>query len=266
VNVLFKRLIIVVVAVAIVVPAVYYAVSLNNSTHKQSDPLYYAPSDSSVLGYVNYNGTHLYIFANNRSYGIILDTSSLSSLNFSRIASLTGKTNLTQSGSGSGLNLTSKVNIVLYANYKNYQIYVLKNMSFSFAGISFGNQSIYLYEDNGFVVMGNMNGILDSINATLNGRNAVGYSGFINTDANVSLAIFNLTDKFVKSVYLNVTGYNVTGKIVFTNYTYESYFISLASNIRGFNVTGLDNLNLRFTMNVRSLDSVYEAIGVFNGQ
>ncbi|CAC11984.1 hypothetical protein [Thermoplasma acidophilum] len=265
-NVLFKRLIIVAVAVAIVVPTVYYAVSLNNSTQKQSDPLYYAPSDSSMIGYVNYNGTHLYIFANNRSYGIIVDSSSLSSLNFSRISSLTGKTNVSQSGNGSGLNLTSKVNIVMYANYKNYQIYMIKNISFSFAGVSFGNQSIYLYTDNGFVVIGNINGIFDSINATLNGRNAVGYSGYINTGANVSLAIFNLTDKFVKSVYLNMTGYNVTGKIVFTNYTYESYFISMASNIRGFNVTGVNDLSLLFTMNARSFDSVYEFIGVLNGQ
>ncbi|KAA8923105.1 hypothetical protein [Thermoplasma sp.] len=265
-NVLFKRLIIIAVAVAIVVPAVYYAISLNNANQKQSDPLYYAPYDSSMIGYVNYNGTHLYVFAQNRSFGIILDTSSLTNLNFSKIASLTGNTNLSSSGKGSSFNITAKTNLSLYASYRNYNIYVIKNISFSFAGVSLGNQSVYLYEDNGFVVIGNINGIFDSINATINGRNAVSYSGYINTSANVSIAMFNLTNRFVRSIYVNMTGYNMTGRLVFTNYTYESYFISVMSNIKGFSITSVNDLSITFRMNDIDITSAYQLIGAVNDQ
>jgi len=266
VNVFLKRLLIIAIALAVIAPAIYYAITLNNANQRQSDPLYYAPSDTNVLGYVNYNGTHFYVYANNRSYGLIFDTSSLSNVNFSRISSLMHGNGMNGSTFNSSSNFTSKTNISLYADYKDYSIYVIRNLSFAFIGLSITNQTLYLYESNGFIVLGNLNGIYESINATLSSRNAIGYSGYLNSSANVSMAVFNVGNKIVKSVYFNLTGNNLTGSIRFLNYTYESYFLSAISNMKGAKIISVHDFNVKFKLDIRSLISAYDLMGVLNAQ
>jgi hypothetical protein len=260
VKVLFKRLIILAIAIIIVVPALYFAINLQHSAQNESNPLYYAPSDVNALGYVNYNGTQFYIFATHSGFGLIFDTSSISSINFSKFSSFNGMGNLNDSS-----NLSFKTNISLYANYNNYDIYSIRNLSISLIGFSLSNQTLYLYENNGFLILGNLNGVYESINGTVRDSTALGYSSDINTSANVSLAVFTAGSN-IKSLYFNVSGNNLTGSIEFKNYTYEAYFLSAIIKLKGASILSIYDLNVKFKLNTNELKSLLNIEGVIYAQ
>lgn len=113
---LAKRVLVVIIAAAVIVPAVYVLNQQSNYIKKQSNPYNFVPSTSSAVLKAQINGTDLYLFGANGSMALILPVT---------VETLQLGLNITSP------NGTSSTQIHSYAVYRNQQIYSVENVSMS---------------------------------------------------------------------------------------------------------------------------------------
>ncbi|WP_156769103.1 hypothetical protein [Thermoplasma volcanium] len=253
-NSLLKKATIIIVAVAVIVPAAYFAIQLNNKSSESSDPLYYVPSSSEAIGYINVNNTRAYFFYSNNSLALVINTGSMGgTLNFTGHLSDKSSSNKTS-------------NLKLYESFMGNNIYMISNLSFSMYSFTIRNVTFYAYESNGFIVIGNLSAVKYSIEASIKGNNAISMHSSLNTSANISLYIHPLNSTVLKYAYANVSGQNLTATISFTNYTEESYFLSIILSFKSIKVREINNLTVKISGTLPSKGEIGNILGTLHAE
>ena len=192
---LITKIIVIIVAVAIIAPAAYFAYQYYNKSNVpvSVQPFEYIPGNSSIIATVHSNGTGYYIFLDGNSTGIVADISETSLIGTSNASSSQTGHSLTSTGNKkSGTSIRS-------FTYDNIRVYEIKNVSLSalVGNIVKGNGSlnflnstinIFAYEASGnLMVFGEENAINYSIDTHMTSKDAIGYKSYFDQSANISL-------------------------------------------------------------------------------
>ncbi len=199
---LTTKILVVVVAIAIIAPATYFAYEYFNKSNisPSIQPYEYIPGNSTMIASLNENNSSYLAYEIGGQFGIVSNLTDIaklnSSLNFSSAiqpASISGN---------SGLSFLSNLNFTT-ESYHGKTLYEIKNISLSAILDKFilpsGNISnnktvnMYLYitsTDN--IVIGEINAVHDSILASIHNKTAVKLQPFINASDNLSV-YYNLT-------------------------------------------------------------------------
>ena len=249
------KLIIILVAVAIVVPSGYYAYQYFNKSNQATvyDPMDYIPGNSTVISTVNQNNSLYYIFYADNSFGIVLNASNNNIIN-NNYVSRAVKGNSTPAGSDSNISLTS-------STYKGVTVFEAKNVSLGlilseFAGsknVTNATVNLYFYViSDKYVVMGEHNAINYSIIANKDNKNAHSLNSYININQNLSMS-YSLKNKSLNvnyitvnsthnNTYINVTPYNMTKFKANIDMLEAINYADLANISKGANITGISNI------------------------
>lgn len=225
---LFKAIIILVVATAVVVPAGYYSFAIYQHGNVTLPQL--VPGNSTMVLSASINGTSFYAYNSSNEAGIVLGVS-MSGFS-SELSSAQNSTNVTQ----------SKIEPVLYSTYRGYDIYSLTNVSLvglipsnlntsQFGNTSLGsnlslnltnyvgNNTLYLADLPGIVSAGNFTAVQYSLDAYLDGTSFQSFAktNFNNT-ANASLFL-KTTNSPVAQVIANIYYLKSTFDIQMNNQT-----------------------------------------------
>ncbi|MGC8608927.1 MAG: hypothetical protein ACP5UV_03545 [Thermoplasmata archaeon] len=250
-NSLTKKIIIIVIAVGIIVPAIYFSLQLNGQNAEKNNPLYYIPSSSDGIGYANLNGTHMYFFEKNGSLAAVVSSQS----NSFPITS-SGRSNSTASLKS----MTNNLSIV--STYKGIDVYKESNISINLAGFRLKNITIYFAYVNSFIIMGQKAAVMYSIDAYSSSLNAVSkYNGYINTSSNLSLFFnFNKTSP-VSSLSLNYS-YNTSYiTMTFNNRTFEKAIITLAGLNNNIQILYLKGNIMKLELNGMNFSTLSKITG-----
>lgn len=260
---LIMKILVIIIAIAIIVPAVYFAYEYyNKSNVSQSiQPFEYIPGNSTMIATVHSNGTEYYVFMDSNSIGIVANISAMSIIGSNGISSSTHivHTNTDNKNTYSGTNVKT-------LTYDHITVYEIKNVNLTgllgnFLNINAGTNllnksvNIFVYDASGnFVVLGEENAINDSISIHLTSRDAVSYKSYFDPEANVSL--YYRTGNRIPSIdyitlnstsnrtYINILPENHTDLIhdklviqkalysnIFNNITESLYNITISKNI-----------------------------------
>ncbi len=113
---LVKRLLVIVIAAAVVIPSAYLIIQQTRTIGKQSDPFSYIPAQPNAVLQANVNGTSLYVFSENGSFAIILPVD---------VSTFQAGIELTSGNSSSPTSVTQ------FGMFSNQQIYLVTNFSLS---------------------------------------------------------------------------------------------------------------------------------------
>lgn len=221
-NPLLSKMLIVIAAVAIVVPATYFLVVQQSSSQAESNPFNYVPFNSELVSEIHINSTTAYVFMINGSAGIILPFS---------VSELKLASNMTQSNS------SSQIQVSDYSSYLSHDVYSIANFSLSSFGISgfsmnstflsiltgffSGNNSVFYASDAGTagMVIGNLTAVESSISSSTSGNTfSSSATSYLDPSSNYSF--------FYRPA--NITSVDhVTGNL---SDGHSSIFISLSNN------------------------------------
>lgn len=226
------------IAIGVVLVAMVsaFAYSSMMSSQTSDSPLSYIPSNSSLVMWVDYNGTSLYLFHSNNSTALLLNTVGVKSGNISFTSG------------NSSFSLPLKYN----STYGGFDIYSI-NVSSALSGLlklnssfspmlNFTNIPLFVYvTESGKVVLGTMNGLKGSINSFNKGSNFVSKGSYLNQSDNISFYYsptnntlpfkyawggINGTTFYAFAELKNSTAFNFTG-----SFTYQGFSIkSVSSN------------------------------------
>ncbi len=251
------KIIIILVAVAIVAPSGYYAYQYFNKSNQATtyDPMDYIPGNSTFISTVNHNNSLYYIFYDNNSFGIVLNASSNNIINNNYVAHA-GKGNSTPTGSNSSSNIS-----LTSSTYKGVTVFEAKNVSLGLILSEFtGNKNVtnatvnlyfYVISDK-YVVMGEHNAINYSIIANKDNKNAHSLTSYINTNQNLSM-YYSLKNKSLNvnyitvnsthnNTYINVTPYNMAEFKLELSALEVMNYTKLTNVSGGANITGISNI------------------------
>ncbi len=169
------------IGVVLIVSATAVAYSVTKNSPEVYSPYSYIPLNSSVVAWVSYNGTGLFVFQSNNSTAILLSSVGIEAGNISLASG----------------NSSFSLPISYNSTYKGFQIFSVNvssaiaqlihfNSSFS-SNLNFSNLTVYAYSTSGgSVVLGSYSGVKDSINAFNSGKDFSSKSKFITQDENLS--------------------------------------------------------------------------------
>jgi len=216
------KIIIILVAVAIVAPSGYYAYQYFNKSNEATtyNPMDYIPGNSTFISTVNHNDSLYYIFYDDNSFGVVLNISNNNIINSNSLSNI---------NSSHTLNASNNNISITYSTYKGVTVYEAKNVSLNLIlseitgnkNITNATINLYLYIiSDKYIVAGEHNAIKYSIIANKDNKNAYSLSNYINTDYNSSMyyalknksmninyITLNLTDN---KTYATITPYNMT--------------------------------------------------------
>lgn len=245
---LAKRVLVIVIAIAVIVPAVYVLNQQSNYVRKQSDPYNFVPSGSNAVLEAHLNGTNLYLFGTNGSMALILPVS---------VETLQLGLNFTSA------NGTSATQVHSYTVYRNQQIYSIENISMTtitdigkyvggniftmFSVIPFNLSGTMYAADSGQVgmVLGNLSAVKESILSSQTGDTFTdsaskyldggsNYTFYLSPSngSGVSYMTGNISDGH-SSVYIGLEGNNSLGTFfVQLNSTYNISISSMEHGVR----------------------------------
>jgi hypothetical protein len=170
-----------IVGAAVVIMASVFAYSIIASQPSPSSPFSYIPGNSSLVLYVNYNGTKAFLFHWDNESALLLSS-----------ANIKGSNITVPYG-----NHTFRINMTLYQVYKGYQIFsfnisgfipevgnYLRN--FSYFNSSDRNLTVYSYIPYGSsLVFGSLSAVEGSINSYISGK-VFSKGNLLNQENNIS--------------------------------------------------------------------------------
>ncbi|HKJ97035.1 MAG TPA: hypothetical protein VJ944_04775 [Thermoplasmataceae archaeon] len=221
-NPLLTKIIVIVAAVAIVVPATFLLASQYTSSQSEANPFSYVPLHSEVVAEAHLNSTAIYLFVSNGSAGAVLPFT---------INEIELFANATYANSSSPLQITP------YTSYMSQTVYSVSNFSISSLGSSGftinnsilaivsqslpGNNSTLFAANAGTagMVIGNLGAVKDSISSAGSG----------NTFSSVATSYLDGTSNYsfyVKPKNLSSVNY-ITGNI---SDGHSNVYVSLSGN------------------------------------
>lgn len=187
------KIVVIIIAAAIVAPAAYFAYEYYSKSNVPSSvqPFQYIPGNSTVISTVHTNGTEYYLYMDGGSIGIVANISAISQVD----PNLTASNSPAVSGSGTaGLLSGSNVKTITYDHVTVYEIQNINVSGIlqSMLNVSVKNTNttanIFAYDTSGnFIVIGEQKAINESISAHLSSRDAVSFKGYMNDSSNISL-------------------------------------------------------------------------------
>ncbi len=188
------KIVVIIIAAAIVAPAAYFAYEYYSKSNVPSSiqPFQYIPGNSTVISTVHTNGTEYYLYMDGGSIGIVANISAISQVDPNLTAS---NSPAAVSGSGTaGLFSGSNVKTITYDHVTVYEIQninvsgILQNMLNVSLKDTNTTANIFAYDTSGnFIVIGEQKAINESISAHLSSRDAVSFKGYMNDSSNISL-------------------------------------------------------------------------------
>ena len=212
---LTTKIVVIIIAAAIIAPAAYFAYEYYGKSNVSASvqPFEYIPSNSTMISTVNSNGTEYYIFLDGNSLGIVANISSAALIDSNITSSSSQKADL----SGNSGHIFSGSNVKT-STYDHVTVYEIQNVNLTglLGHVLNGNVSgnllntsinIFAYDTSGnYIVLGEENAINASISSHLTSKDAMGYRGYFNQTANVSLYYkFNNTVPTISYITLNST-------------------------------------------------------------
>lgn len=209
-----RKILIILIAVAIVAPAAYFAYEYYavSSVPSSVQPFEYIPGNSTMISSVHTNGTSYYVYMDGGSIGVVANMSAISRLD----PNLTGANNPATTSEAGHAKIFSGSNVktITYDRVTVYEIQninvtgILKN-SLNITGEHLANTTIniFAYDTSGsFIVIGEQKAINESISIHLTSKDAVKLKGYINQNSNVSLYYrMNNTIPTISYITLNST-------------------------------------------------------------
>ncbi len=228
-NSKMKTVIVIVIAVAIIVPVSIVAYS--SYVNSQDSPLNYIPSNTTFLVKVTSNGSTYYAFGSTQGLAIMLSASKAISV------------------SGQDLRFNStKIPISIYGNYGGFTIYnislssviygtllnltnnsVTKNVPMNSYLSNLTSFSLYLYEPySNHILIGSLKEVKYSINSYNSGKNFLSKSKYIDNKGTINFYISLNSTTIWGNYSSNTTYLFVQGNHTFiTNLMNESSYLSL---------------------------------------
>ena len=211
---LYTKIIVIIIAAAIVAPAAYFAYQFytKSNVSPSVQPFQYIPGNSTMISTIHKNGTEYYVYMDGGSFGVVANTSAISLID----SNLTASSNQAAiSGTGQGNPFSgSNVKTITYDHVTVYEIQnvnitgILGNL-LNTTGKTLANATvnIFAYDTSGnFIVMGEQKAINESISAHLTSRDAVQFTGYLNQSSNISLYYrVNNTIPTISYITLNTT-------------------------------------------------------------
>lgn len=163
-----RKILILIVAAGVIVPASYFLFTQLSSSQAQANPFSYVPADSGLVLEGQYNSTHLYAFSSNGSFGILLPFS-VNELEI--FANATGSTNgtypiVSQNSTFMSQSIYSvrNLNLSLFAGLFGNSSNSILNVALQFLKI---NNTTFFASDAGTygMVLGNLSGVEQSISS-----------------------------------------------------------------------------------------------------
>lgn len=263
------KAIIILVAVAIIVPSGYYAYQYFNKSNAVTtySPMDYIPGNSTFISTVNHNNSLYYIFYDDNSLGVVLNASNNNVINSNDLSILPGFNDI-----NSNITLNHNNITITSSTYKGVTVYEAKNVSLNLilpeitGSKNIINKTINLYFyiiSDKYVVAGEHTAIKDSIIANKDNKNAYSLSNYINTNYNSSMyyALKNKTMNInyitlnltANKTYVTITPYNMTEleKNINEAKVLETELKSIKLNQSETpNLTGIQNINMsKITIN-----------------
>ncbi len=243
----------IVVGIIIAGTATAFAYSLISSSQSSDSPLSYIPSNSSLVLWVNYNGTSMFVFSSDNSTAMMLNEISMKSGNLSIKAG----------------NSTLSFPVSFNSTYGGFEIYSI-NLSnaftslipknFSIPSSLIKNVTLYLYmTDGGSFVIGSFSAIRNSINSFNSDSNFVSKASYINQKANLSFYYAPSNKSMPLSLawgWANNTSF--TAYIQLTNSSPLNFTGSLS--YEGFEVKSVGPHEIEVTMEYSNLTQLYDKI------
>lgn len=214
---ILKKVLIVILTVAVVAPTAVVLYHYMSVSDQASDPLAYIPENSTMVAAINYNGTGMYAFYASGSPALVIENAeALLNLNTSSITSVSNTSNLSSLTSGLGISLST------WGSVHGFQIYRIKINETGFNGInskfpSFiagilkpieSNLSLNLYAYNPYglsFIVGSLYSLNSSINAYTRNDNFVSHSSYLNDASNLSFYISGENSSSFRSITGNIT-------------------------------------------------------------
>jgi hypothetical protein len=260
------KIIIIIIAVAIVAPATYFAYEYYSKSNVSPSvqPFQYIPGNSTMISTVHSNGTEYYLYLDGGSLGIVANTSAVSITN-SNITATDNPADVSGSVhgnlfSGSNVKTTTYDHITVYEIQNVSLTGILGNLSNS-TGKNLTNTTvnIFAYSTSGnFMVLGQQKAINESITAHMTSKDAVQLKGYLNQSANTSLYYnVNNTIPTISYITANSTGNRTYVNIIPTNENYitldKLLIQTVLSNPKFSNVTG-NNYTIHVSNGIIHLD------------
>ncbi len=285
---LILKLIIILVAVALIVPtalmAYDYYQKVNTPINK--NPFDYIPGNSNMVATINKNNSLFYVFDDNNSYGIVANISY-------NIVPSNSTTILAPSGGSFG-NVSHNVTVKTLI-YDKTEVYEVQNVNLSsilkstvnttLGSLSANNTTnvfVYLIS-NKYVVMGQENAINASIYAHMNNNNAMKLEPYLNLNINTSIyynlsglsVLSGISAKFLTvnvtqnqsllNIYMNskIMPYELELlKIAFANANYSS-FGNLSLNLSHPQISSHNNvLSLKYNISSSQTEAVFKTLNI----
>lgn len=273
-NASTKRILVIIIAIAIIIPTVYLAYAIYLKGAAQQDPVSYVPSNSSfVAKYHSQNGT-TYFFFSNGSYGLVTTTSIGGFMPVANNTTISGFSNLS-------------LNFSIVEVYHGVQIFELSNISVNESilaamGRSLGvnesilallplvpsfnitNVSIYLANPaTGVLAVGNLNGVENSIYAHESGQTFMSKSMIhFNSTSNVSFYYTPQNTSLIMHISGNITDNSTHIFIKVSNQTSVQKMMLLLQlqNLSGLAIKYYSNsfFELSFNVGYSSLAPILE--------
>lgn len=239
------------IGIALVATASAFAYSTMLSSQTSDSPLSYIPSNSSLVMWMNYNGTSLYLFHSNNSTAVLLNTVGVKSGNISFTSG------------NSSFSLPLKYN----STYGGFEIYTI-NVSSAVSGLlklnsslspmlNLTNVPLFVYvTESGKVVLGSMNGVKSSIKSFNSGSNFVSKGSYLDQSDNISF-YYSPMNKTLPFKYA-WGGVNGTYFYAYAELANSSAFNFNGSfTYQGFSVKSVSSHEIEVTYEFGSLSQLY---------
>ena len=214
---ILKKVLIVILSVAVVAPTAIVLYHFMSVSDQASDPLSYIPENSTMVAAINYNGTEMYAFYASGSPALIIENAeALLSLNTSSITSVSNNSNISSLTSGLGISLST------YSTVQGFQVYKIRINETGFNTInsklpSFvsgilkpieNNLSLNLYAYNPYglsFIVGSLGSLNHSMSAYSRNYNFASHSSYLNDSSNLSFYVSGDNSTIFRSITGNVT-------------------------------------------------------------
>jgi len=251
------KVIIILVAAAIIVPSGYYAYQYFNKSNEVAtyNPMDYIPGNSTFISTVNHNNSLYYIFYDDSSLGVVLNASNNNVINGNELSMLSSV-----NGINSNITLNHNNMTITSSTYKGVSVFEAKNVSLNLilseitGNKNITNKTINLYFyviSDKYIIAGEHTAIKDSIIANKDNKNACSLSNYINTNYNSSMyyALKNKSmninyitlNSTANKTYVTITPYNMTE---LKEKIYEAKLLETELNqSKTSNLTGIQNIS-----------------------
>jgi hypothetical protein len=244
---LIVKIIVIIIAAAIVAPSAYFAYEYYSKSNvpQSVQPFEYIPGNSTMISTVHYNGSEYFLYIDGGSFGVVANISAISLTN-SNLSGLNSQPAVSGTGNPfSGPNVKT-------ITYDHTTVYEIRNVSISgilgildnYSGNNLNNTTvnIFAYDTSGnLIVMGEQKAINESIASHMTSKDAVQFKSYLNQTSNISIYYrFNGTFYGISYITMNSTANKTYINIIWENkdYTVDNLFHSFISYSNLTGITG----------------------------